>query len=155
MCITENIKHEWLRFQKGVHSNPPKENRAEFLPPNVVVHHFNLCSLLASSQVECYICLMVFRELWDQYPSAVKYLPNMERFRTEICWEQSVKPEERGRLYFVLVQPSKPKSLANNACIFEMDLWPVNKFRHNFIPLRGTEYENSENMTTRKRESTA
>ena len=98
---------------------------------------------------------MVFRELWEQYPSAIKELSNLERFRTEVCWTRSVEIEERSRLYFVLVQPSKPRALANNAYLSGMDLWPANKFHHKFKPLKSTEYENTDKWNTRQIEGTA
>ena len=102
---------------------------------NSVVHHFNLSSLFARSDVDrCYICLMVAEQLNRRYPKAEADISNWELFRTEVSWSRDARFGEKARLYFVLTQPLEPRDMFNYGHIFKMELWPVDAFRRHFVP---------------------
>lgn len=64
-------------------------------------------------------------------------LANYGSFRTEVCWKQAVKPEEKDTLYFVITNPSCARDQWNFSHFFRMEVWPAHSFpRHFGLPAR-------------------
>lgn len=104
---------------------------------NSVVHHFNVHSLLAWATIDkCYLCQMLLNSLKRMYGKDLNSA-NYGAFRTEVCWKRNVNLNEKDTLYFVITNPSRPRSTWNFSHFFRMELWPAHSFSRYFdLPAR-------------------